>query len=161
MHALLAGSYPWKAAIFIAGHSGELDMHAKERRKAEDALWADRFATEDWETLMQAWNAQPIFHGSAPAERKEQDYSRKHLSDILRFWSLSQQQPLLSQLKALAIPILWVVGSRDIRYMALAQKISLNNTLFQIAVIPEAGHRILWDAPDSLQQAVVHFKEKI
>ena len=161
MHALLSFStgeqHLWKAAIFIAGHPGGLDPQESDRRKIEDEKWADRFTVDPWDVVWDAWNGQSLFQGTASIERQEKDYTRKNLSDMLRFWSLSRQEPLLDRLASLKIPILWVIGNRDIRYINLAQKISLMNTLFEIAIIPDAGHRVPWDAPASLQQKVVQF----
>jgi hypothetical protein len=48
--------------------------------------WPARFESEDWETLLRDWNAQPIFGGHV-MPRQERDFDRRELVRQLREWA--------------------------------------------------------------------------
>lgn len=141
LHSLLHQPSLWKAAIIISSSVGNLSDEEKITRKVSDALWAERFSCMDWEEVVSLWNSQPLFCQSPPLVRP-QTTSRNNLTTSLTHWSQTTQQDLTDQLKALTIPILWIVGENDVKYVAIARSLQFSHPLSSLSIIAKAGHRL-------------------
>jgi 2-succinyl-6-hydroxy-2,4-cyclohexadiene-1-carboxylate synthase len=75
----------------------------------------------------------------------------------LAAWSLSEQRDLLPQLHRIECPVLWVTGSLDAKFTAIAEAVCLLSPGAQHRAIEAAGHRVPWDAPDELADLVREF----
>src|SRR3954466_10003273 len=64
LQALLAGAH-YECAIFISTGLGIDDEVARQARRASDEAWAQRFENDDWDAVINAWNAQPVLAGPA------------------------------------------------------------------------------------------------
>jgi 2-succinyl-6-hydroxy-2,4-cyclohexadiene-1-carboxylate synthase len=157
MHALIQNPAAYQAAILISGHPGLDHETSKIKRRESDAVWAQRFLTEDWEPLLHAWNKQPVFRGSLPLTRPEQLFCRKQLSSALEGWSLSGQRCLTEFLEKLDIPIFWIVGAADSPQVTRVKALKLKHPLSRTWIAPHAGHRVPWDIPRVFLQEVKHF----
>jgi 2-succinyl-6-hydroxy-2,4-cyclohexadiene-1-carboxylate synthase len=102
--------------------------------------WSPRFASENWETLIRDWNAQPIFGGHIMA-RDERDFSRPALVRQLRdFAPVAFSGPV-------PIPTLFVAGERDPKYVAEVELAVDRWPLAEGWVSPGAAHRVPWEQP--------------
>lgn len=146
MHALLSNPGLWQGAILISSNPG-FEAQVKPARLRDDIIWANRFITESWDSLIQAWNQQQIFGGFSGLQRKESDFSRKLLSDTLRYWSLGQQDLLTPQLQELDLPILWISGENDVTYTTRAKQMLFSHPKSRVWVAPNAAHRVPWQQP--------------
>ena len=90
LHALLAGAQ-YKRAIFVSTGLGIEGDDARAARRAADEAWARRFETEDFDSVMAAWNAQPVLGGPSLARTRD-DYDPR----ALREWSSGSLQPVAS-----------------------------------------------------------------
>lgn len=146
LNALLQNTKLWKAAIIVSAHPGFADPASRQNRNKHDQRWADRFLNEKWDSLMNAWESQPVFaNGKFSFIREEKNYDRTFLSDTLRYWSLGSQADLTHALTQLQIPILWVAGQNDSNYCEIAKKITLSHPLSSVHIVPNAGHRVPWE----------------
>lgn len=118
-----------------------------EARRARDEEWARRFETEEWPSLMRAWNAQEVFGGHV-LERRERDYARAELARQLREWSPAVLPP--PRLELIETPVLWVAGERDSKYVEIARRAVARLPHAELWICPEAGHRVPWEQPDAL-----------
>lgn len=148
LHALMLQPNLWKGAVIISSAVGNLTEDEKIAREASDALWAERFSTMDWEEVMAMWNSQPLFSGSSSLLRSEVFY-RGFLGESLIHWSQAKQNDLSEQLKSLSIPILWVVGLRDAKYVSIANSLQLSHPLSLVAIVPDAGHRVHFERSEA------------
>jgi 2-succinyl-6-hydroxy-2,4-cyclohexadiene-1-carboxylate synthase len=156
LHLLLQQPELWDAAIFVSTHPGIQDKNEKHQRQTRDHAWAKRFEMEPWDTLLQDWHAQDVFGGHR-VERKENQFNRQILSDVLRNWSLGAQDFLLPFLKDVAVPILWIAGEKDHRYSEQARSLSLKHPLSKVWISPNVAHRVPWEAPELFQNEVNQF----
>jgi len=140
LHALLACAQ-YKRAIFVSTGLGIEGNEARAARRAADAAWAQRFETEDFDSVMAAWNAQPVLAGPA-LTRTRDDYD----SRALREWSSGALPPVASRLPELTIPTLWIAGKRDVKYVAEAKR-AVSLARDANLVIIDAGHRVPWEQP--------------
>ena len=141
LHALLAGAQ-YKRAIFVSTGLGIEGDDARAARRAADEAWARRFETEDFDSVLAAWNAQPVLAGPA-LTRTRDDYDPR----ALREWSSGSLQPVASRLHELTIPTLWIAGALDVKYVAEAKRAVSLAPNADLAIIEDAGHRIPWQKP--------------
>ena len=128
-----------KAIVVSAG----LNAPDPERRERDEA-WARRFESEEWSSLMEAWNAQPVFGGHA-LPRNEADYDRGELARQLREWSPAVLPP--PKLEAIETPVLWIAGERDAKYVEIAKHAVARLPHAELWICPNAGHRVPWEQP--------------
>ncbi len=118
-----------------------------EERRRRDEEWARRFESEEWSSLMRAWNAQPVFGGHV-VERREEDYDRTELARQLRELSPAVLPP--PELESIATPILWIAGERDAKYVDIARRAVARLPNAELWICPNASHRVPWEQPDAL-----------
>lgn len=135
LHAVHQNPKLWSEAFAISTHPGLSSGH-EERLKTDEA-WAKRFEEDEWYSLMADWMAQPVFKGSRAPLRIPSDFDRKELAFQLKNYSLARQK--------IALPdkVEWIVGERDLK---------LRDLVSHARVVPEAGHRVLFDNPEALRQ---------
>lgn len=159
LHALIEDPSCWKGAILISAHPGLKE--GREARLAADAAWAKRFLDEPWETLCTSWMDQAVFKGTVRRRYEESSFCRKQLSSALRTWSLGNQTDLRDALAQLTLPILWIVGESDAKFVALADELSLGHPSSEVWQLPGTGHRAPWDAPQLFEEKVCSFISRL
>lgn len=147
LHALLEKDHPWQAAVIVSAHPGlEEDCSG---RRAADAEWASMALTGNWQEFLNAWNAQPILTGTPPRDPRASGNLVTRRREVARSfvdWSLGNQQPLWDRLSEISIPVLWIAGENDPKFLTLAERaVSLMPKGF-LSIAPGAGHRVPWEA---------------
>jgi 2-succinyl-6-hydroxy-2,4-cyclohexadiene-1-carboxylate synthase len=143
LHALLGGARYNRAVIVSAGLGGE-----DAARHAADEAWARRFEGDPWDRLVGDWEAQPLFGGHV-MNRRETDFDRAALADVLRRFSPAVLPPLLPQLHEIEIPVLWIAGERDVKYVEIARKAVGLLPDAELWICPGAAHRVPWEQPQA------------
>ena len=138
-----------KAVIISAGLNAP-----DETRKQRDEEWARRFETEEWPSLMRAWNAQEVFGGHV-VERREEDFDRAELARQLREYSPAVLPP--PRLESIETPVLWIAGERDAKYVEIAKRAVARLPHAELWICPDAGHRVPWEQPEALLARVRDF----
>ena len=160
LHALVSDPHPWRAAVIVSAHPGLDNPDEREARRASDAAWAARALTANWSGFLASWNAQPVL-GGPPIRDDRADHQlaqrRREIARSFVDWSLGAQRPLWDRLPDLRIPILWVVGENDARYLDLARRATSLLPMARLAVAPAAGHRVPWEAGEWLAAEVAGF----
>lgn len=158
LHALLDRPELWDAAVIISAHTGLPSVEKKQQKKEQDEAWARRFEIEDWNSLMNGWNRQPVFQKDTFCfEREEKDYDRSLLALALRDWSLGKQEDLSEPISQLNLPILWIAGSEDIPYADLCNRLAFKHSLSRKWLAPLAGHRVPWQQQQNFLLQVNRF----
>lgn len=116
-----------------------------EDRRLRDEAWAQRFATDEWSSVMRDWNAQPVFGGHV-IERNESDYDRLELARQLREYSPAVLPP--PRLESIDTPVLWIAGERDAKYVDIAHTAVRRLPSAELWICPNAGHRLPWEQPE-------------
>ncbi len=157
LHALVQRPEIWDAAVIISAHPGLKEPEEREMRMRSDEIWAERFETQDWDSLMALWNSQPVFAGREAPLRHESDFSRQSLASALRSCSLGLQRDLRPELSQLRVPILWVVGEQDRKFLDLGREVASLNSQTQLQIIPGASHRAPWDRSEAFVKLLREF----
>ena len=147
LHALLDGAQ-YNRAIIVSSGLGIEDEPERAARREADEKWARRFESEDWEAVLRDWNAQPLFGGDIRV-RRERDYDRRDVAKALRDYSPAKLPPLGPRLHEIAIPVLWIAGERDSKYVAAGQRAMALLPNAQLWICPGATHRVPWEQPEA------------
>lgn len=115
-------------------------------RRSRDDEWARRFESQEWSSLMNDWNAQPVFGGHV-LERREEDYDRRELARQLREDSPAMLPP--PRLESIETPVLWIAGERDAKYVEIARSAVARLPNAELWICPDAGHRVPWEQPEA------------
>ena len=159
MHALLQSPTVFAGAVVISSHPGLVaDQNEREARIEADERWAKRFEQEDWHSVIQEWNNQPVLRGYLPAlTAREECFDRKSLAASLRQCSLGRQEDLRSRLRDLNVPVLWMGGEMDERFGPIMREGATLSPQYQCQIVEHAGHRVPWDQPRAFLQGVEKF----
>ncbi len=170
MHALVEDPQLWSAGVIISAHPGFISEDLKLQRHLSDTKWAERFLKDDWTTLVKAWDDQEVFRVREPLpdaihlRRTEEDFDRQKVADSLCKWSLAGQDNLRPLLADLDLPVLWLTGADDKRYRSVLSDFMLDmvdSPFHEWVEVPNAGHRVPWDAPSAFSSVVQEFISRL
>jgi 2-succinyl-6-hydroxy-2,4-cyclohexadiene-1-carboxylate synthase len=170
LHAAIKLQGLLSGLVLVSVNYGLGSLDERESRLGRDHAWAMRLRSgENWERVLADWNAQPVLKpGSSDEgiflERVEGRFDRATLAMGLEGWSLARQSDRRAELAAIGLPVLHVSGEEDRSYTKIvydyfaSQAAVLQATgLQKHVVVPKAGHRVPWDAPEAFGQAVCSF----
>ena len=158
LHAICRAPQLWQGAIIVSAHPGLESADEAKHRLISDSDWASKFQNTPWNQLIEEWEGQAVFNSDKiHFKRKEASFSRKALSNALTNWSLGKQKCLLDQIKSLQIPILWVVGEQDDKFVRLTEKIKLSHPLSKVLIASDSGHRVPWQALEEFIESLETF----
>ncbi len=160
LHALLDQPHPWQAAVIVSAHPGLEIPGDRETRMAADAAWASMALTANWQEFLTAWEAQPVLASSGIRASQASGALAMRRREIARSfvdWSLGCQQALWSRLHEITIPVLWVAGENDPKFLEMARRAVAEIPSAKLAIAPGAGHRVPWQAEEWLAAQVADF----
>ena len=159
LHALLENGHPWQAAVIVSAHPGLENPEERAQRRASDSVWATRALAGNWQEFLTAWNAQPVLGGAIrdPQASGSLVMRRREIARSFVDWSLGAQEPLWDRLREINIPVLWVAGENDAKFLDLARRATALVPNSRLAVAPRSGHRVPWEAEAWLAEEVVSF----
>ncbi len=160
LHALLQQPHPWQAAVIISAHPGLEHVAEREARRTADAEWAAMALTANWQDFIAAWDAQPVLT-STSVRTPQMDASlalrRREMARSFVDWSLGNQESLWPRLCEIKVPVLWVAGANDPKFLELAHRAVAEIPTAKLAIAPDAGHRVPWQAEEWLAAEVAGF----
>ncbi len=147
------------ASAGIAGAGERAD-----RREADEAL-AQRIEQEGVAAFVDGWLAAPMFAGLAARGEEWRAADREArlgntapgLAAALRGLGQGTFPYLGDRVGELAVPLLAVAGGRDAKYAAAARALAVAVPDGRVAVVPDAGHAVVGEAPAELAAAVGGF----
>ena len=160
LHSLLAQPHPWQAAIIVSAHPGLENEADRAARRSTDIAWATQTLTGNWQQFLDAWNGQSVL---GPTLMRDPQASgslvmrRREIARSFVDWSLGAQEPLWHRLAEISIPVLWIAGENDAKFLALAQRAVSLTPAAQLVIAPACGHRVPWEAPDWFADQVARF----
>ena len=162
LHAVLAAPELFDGCVVVSAHPGLTSEEARQQQRTWDLDWADRYRNMPWTDLLASWDALPVFAGRPHRGRRpELAFSRDQLIHGLTAFSKAEQADLTPKLTTLtAPPILYLTGEDDPRYTAIGAELARKCGVIHHEIIPQAGHRVPWEAPNAFVDAVQHFIER-
>ena len=139
------GYHPY--AVLISVNPG-IDDAERPARRASDAAWARRFREEPIDTVLDAWEAQPVFAGRPPrarrAERRALD--PEALARSLEVMGLAEMPDYRLAADGRCHVI---VGARDAKFLSIARTLHA-----PITIIADSGHDPTLDQPAELARVL-------
>ena len=154
LHLLKNQSHLFDHFIFVSTNPGLSDEKDKVKRLESDAQWAKVLDNDTWDSFLKLWNSQDVFdqHGLQPS-RYEKDFDKKKLSGSFKNWSLGLQADFRELIKAHSQKITWVVGTKDSKFLAIAEDMKQKKILLDYSRI-NSGHRVLFENPNELSKLI-------
>lgn len=145
--------YPeYFTSLFVESATpGLKDLSERRERRRKDHVLADRLETEDYESFLDWWYKSRIFSSlaedktrlaSVKERRKSNRLYGSHLAKSLRFMGQGMQEPLWEDLKNLSIPLCFLVGEKDHKYVKVAEEARHLNEQITVQLVKRAGHNI-------------------
>ena len=158
-HVVLEAPERVTRLILVATSAGIDDEQARAARRDEDERLAADLEHLTIQEYAERWQAQPLFAGTPPeaARRWREDLLRNDpvaLAAALRGIGAGDMEPLWARLAGLALPVTIVVGDRDAKFMAFAERYREVLSQAEVVVIAGAGHGLPREAPRELAAAI-------
>jgi 2-succinyl-6-hydroxy-2,4-cyclohexadiene-1-carboxylate synthase len=133
--------------VLVSASPGLADAGERAARRAADEALADRIEATGVEAFAREWGAQPLFAGQPAdvAAMAHADRLRRGAGELaaqLRGLGTGTMPSLWLRLGELPMPVSAVVGERDPKFRAIAERMG-----FPVEVVPGAGHALPLEAP--------------
>jgi 2-succinyl-6-hydroxy-2,4-cyclohexadiene-1-carboxylate synthase len=142
----------------IAANPGIEDAGERAARVAADEQLARRLETEPFESWIESWRTQPLFSEDparvgalARADQRRNDPLA--LAAALRGLSAGSMEPLWARLGELPMPVALVVGERDRKFLALAER-ALPLLREGSLTVLAGGHGLPLENPEGVAEAL-------
>jgi 2-succinyl-6-hydroxy-2,4-cyclohexadiene-1-carboxylate synthase len=146
--------------ILVSTSGGLEDEDERAARRAEDEALARDVEPLSGEAFADRWQAQPVFAGTPDEAARfwRADLLRndpRGLAEALRAYGPGVMTPVWDRLGELTMPVTVIVGERDTKFMAFAERYLKLLPDARLVVIPGAGHGIPREAPRELAAAIM------
>jgi 2-succinyl-6-hydroxy-2,4-cyclohexadiene-1-carboxylate synthase len=145
-----------RALALIGATPGIEDAEQRAARRASDEELAASIEASGVEPFAEAWEAQPLFagrpaHVAAAARAQRLAQSPAGLAATLRgLGTGTMEPPLWDRLATLPIQVALVVGERDDKFRAIAERMAAAIPRASLHVIEDAGHAAHLEAPEAV-----------
>jgi 2-succinyl-6-hydroxy-2,4-cyclohexadiene-1-carboxylate synthase len=155
LHAALSLGGLIGRLVLIGASPGIADPAERAARRARDEALAGRIEAIGIEAFVREWSAQPLFAGTPRgiAERADGDRLRntpEGLAAALRGLGTGVMPPLWDRLGEIRVPVDLVVGARDEKFRAIAERMAVSLPDARLHVVPGAGHAVGLEAPGAI-----------
>ena len=159
LHAALSLGPRMRRLVLVGASPGIADAAERAARAAEDAALADRIEAIGLEAFVREWGAQPLFDGMPRgiAEIAHADRMRNTaagLAAALRGLGTGVMPPLWDRLGELTVPVELVVGERDEKFRAIAERMTAALVAGRLHVVPGTGHAVHLEAPEAVAEVI-------
>jgi 2-succinyl-6-hydroxy-2,4-cyclohexadiene-1-carboxylate synthase len=155
----LARAVPLRALVLVSASPGLADPGDRLARRTKDDSLADRIEAIGIEAFAREWAAQPLFAGQPPevvaaAHAERLLRSAGELAAQLRGLGTGVMPSLWDRLGELSVPTTLVVGERDAKFRAIAERMRARLPDAALVVVPSAGHAPHLEAPAAVAEAI-------
>jgi 2-succinyl-6-hydroxy-2,4-cyclohexadiene-1-carboxylate synthase len=159
LHAALSDPARVRCLVLIGATPGIADSGARaERRRRDEALAAGLERDGDVAAFVRTWLAGPLFNGLYEPQIEERlRNTAAGLASSLRHAGTGTQAPLWDRLGELTTPTLVLAGAADLRFAAIAIRMSGLLGDGVCSLIPGAGHPAHLEQPAVTARLVSHF----
>jgi 2-succinyl-6-hydroxy-2,4-cyclohexadiene-1-carboxylate synthase len=144
--------------VLVSTSAGIEDPAERAQRRLADNRLAEELESIPFEDFIERWRTQPLF-ADEPREvgvlaREDQRRNRPEaLAAVLRGIGTGEMDPLWGRLPELRMPVTVLVGDRDVKYLALGERM--------VELLPEAGlllapggHGLPLESPEAVARAI-------
>jgi 2-succinyl-6-hydroxy-2,4-cyclohexadiene-1-carboxylate synthase len=145
--------------VLIGASPGLADLAEREQRRRADEALAERIEAVGVAAFAEEWGAQALFAGqdervAAAAHADRLRNTSEGLAAALRGLGTGVMTPLWDRLPQLGIPVTLVVGARDAKFRAIAERMATALPDARLHVVEGAGHAVPLERPDAVAAAI-------
>ena len=156
-----------KTLVVESASPGIVGSAARAVRVESDRVRSERLTEEGRSAFLDSWYRQTVFKSLARDEARRSGLaeSRNVVDETttalaLVAFSPGTQVPLWRKLPAIRLPVLYVAGELDEKYVAVGRRVVSLMPTASLAVVPDAGHVVHFEAPDAYFDTVARFLHK-
>lgn len=159
LHVALAAPERVSRLVLISTTAGIADPDQRAGRRARDRRLAERIERGSIEDFVERWRSQPMFARDPPEvdalARAEMAPNRPDgIAAALRGIGTGEMTPLWDRLGELAMPATIVVGQRDEKFHALAERMAQALPAARLEVV-QGGHVLPLESPQAVADALL------
>lgn len=163
--ALAAHPDRFRSVAVIGAHPGFEDSDERAARRQADERLAAAIERHGIEWFVDEWIAQPFFatqrrlgqaHLEAARRRRLQN-DPQALANSLRGMGTGAQTPVWDALAAIAMPLRYIAGGDDVRFVAIGRRLVGSMPRASLSVIEGAGHAVHLERPEAAAADLVGF----
>lgn len=145
--------------VLVGASPGLAGAAEREARRVADLELADRIEAIGLAAFVEEWERQPLFatqpRGVLELARADRlRGSAPGLAAALRGMGTGAMAPLWDRLGELAMPVTLVVGERDERFRAVAERMAAALGDARLVVVAGAGHAVHLEQPHAVADAI-------
>jgi len=149
--------------VLVSARDGLASHRERALRREADEVWARRLSTTPLSTVLDAWEAQPIFGPRRRLPRelcaRERQCRLAHdphaLAGALRALGLSQMPYHGERLSGLALPVQLLAGGLDGKFVQLGRQLARLLPQARLSVVSGVGHDLVMEAPEIVAKAII------
>lgn len=158
LHVALAAPERIVKLVLISTTAGIDDPEERAGRRDADHSLADEVEAGTIEDFVDRWRSQPMFAEDPPKvealARADQSRNRPDgVAAALRGIGTGEMQPLWGRLGELAMPVTVLVGTRDVKFCLLGERMAGLLPDARLLVVP-GGHGLPFEAPETVAEAI-------
>jgi 2-succinyl-6-hydroxy-2,4-cyclohexadiene-1-carboxylate synthase len=155
LHFALAAGARVQRLVLIGASPGLADAAERAARRAADERLADEIERMSIEAFAERWAQTPVLAGQPPEVLAAVHADRLRnqpvgLARALRGLGTGALSPLWDRLGAVRMPVALVVGGRDGKFGAIAERMASALPAGEVIVVPGAGHAVHLEAPEAV-----------
>ncbi|MBM7570908.1 2-succinyl-6-hydroxy-2,4-cyclohexadiene-1-carboxylate synthase [Aquibacillus albus] len=157
-----------KALVLESASPGLLDESERMLRRDKDERLAEKIEEEGITSFVDYWENIPLFESQSVLSNEEKQKIRcerlsqdpKGLAASLRGMGTGKQPSWWGELSSLSFDVLLIAGELDEKFVSIAQKMKRELTQAQLEIIPNAGHAVHVEQPETFGTIVSDFLHK-
>lgn len=150
-------------AVLESASPGLGTQRERELRISQDDRISDRLVTGNFQSFLKEWYDQPIFEGLTQSEDFDKLFTNRlennpgELAESLRCLGTGRQPSLWEELRGNEIPILLLVGEKDIKFQSIAREMTDSNRFVRLKTIEGCSHIIHFEKPGQFVKQIAEF----
>jgi 2-succinyl-6-hydroxy-2,4-cyclohexadiene-1-carboxylate synthase len=159
LHAALALPLRVERLVLIGGSPGIDDPGERAARRAADEALAGEIERMGIEQFATRWAATPVLAGQSVAVAAAAHADRLRstpagLAEALRGLGTGTLPSLWGRLGELETPVTLVIGERDEKFRAVAERMARELRSVELVIVADAGHAVHLEAPAAVAEVI-------
>ncbi len=159
LHIALQHPALTRALVLVSATAGLEDPKIRQDRLRSDQALAERIVAIGVEAFVDEWLAQELFATLTPQNNQRSirlSNTVDGLAESLRHAGTGSQESLWERLNDIGCPTLLVVGEKDPKFVALAQRLHINLIRSELVVL-NSGHSVHLERPQEFLELLDDF----
>ncbi|MDQ6910262.1 MAG: alpha/beta fold hydrolase [Actinomycetota bacterium] len=148
------------ALVVIAASPGIVSADDRATRREADERLAVSIERDGTEQFLQRWLSHPLFVTLDPSPEelaRRRRNTPEGLASALRQLGPGAQEPLWHRLGELRMPVLVMVGERDMKFLATSRQMLDAGLQARLEIVPGVGHAVHLEDPEACGRIIREF----